>query len=45
VRLDGTNAAEGRKMLADAEHPSIVPASTMLEAAQIASALATGASA
>jgi succinyl-CoA synthetase beta subunit len=45
VRLDGTNAAEGRKMLADAEHPSIVAASTMLEAAQIASALATGASA
>jgi succinyl-CoA synthetase beta subunit len=45
VRLDGTNAAEGRRMLADADHPSIVPASTMLEAAELAAALASGASA
>lgn len=45
VRLDGTNAAEGRRMLADAEHPSIVPAATMLEAAELAAALATGAAA
>jgi succinyl-CoA synthetase beta subunit len=45
VRLDGTNAAEGRKILADADHPSIVPASTMLEAAELAAALATGAAA
>ncbi|MCA1726185.1 MAG: ADP-forming succinate--CoA ligase subunit beta [Actinobacteria bacterium] len=34
VRLDGTNAEEGRKILADAAHPSIVPAATMLEAAE-----------
>jgi succinyl-CoA synthetase beta subunit len=33
VRLDGTNAEEGRKMLADAEHERIVPATTMLEGA------------
>jgi succinyl-CoA synthetase beta subunit len=45
VRLDGTNAAEGRKILADAEHPNIVSAATMIEAAQLAAALASGAAA
>ncbi|HEY7755767.1 MAG TPA: ADP-forming succinate--CoA ligase subunit beta [Actinomycetota bacterium] len=40
VRLDGTNAEEGRAILADANHPSIVAASTMLEAAQRAADLA-----
>ncbi|HKX24842.1 MAG TPA: ADP-forming succinate--CoA ligase subunit beta, partial [Actinomycetota bacterium] len=40
VRLDGTNAAEGRTILAEANHPRIVPAETMLEAAQRASELA-----
>ena len=34
VRLDGTNAEEGRRMLADAGHERIVPAATMLEAAK-----------
>jgi succinyl-CoA synthetase beta subunit len=34
VRLDGTNAEEGRRILADAGHERIVPAATMLEAAQ-----------
>ncbi|MGH2711337.1 MAG: ADP-forming succinate--CoA ligase subunit beta [Actinomycetota bacterium] len=34
VRLDGTNAEEGRKILADAKHDRIVPAATMLEAAK-----------
>ncbi len=43
VRLDGTNAAEGRKILAEANHPRIVPAETMLEAARMASELATAA--
>jgi len=45
VRLDGTNAAEGRKILAEAQHPSIVSAPTMIEAAQLAAALASGAAA
>src|SRR5919109_3968037 len=36
VRLDGTNAEEGRRILAEAEHPRIVPAATMLEAARLA---------
>jgi succinyl-CoA synthetase beta subunit len=36
VRLDGTNAEEGRKILADAEHERIVSAATMLEAARTA---------
>ncbi len=39
VRLDGTNAEEGRKLLAEANHPRIVPADTMLEAAGRAAAL------
>jgi succinyl-CoA synthetase beta subunit len=34
VRLDGTNAEQGRKMLADAPHPKLVPADTMLGAAE-----------
>jgi succinyl-CoA synthetase beta subunit len=33
VRLEGTNAEEGRRILADAGHERIVPAQTMLEAA------------
>ena len=45
VRLDGTYAAEGRKILADAQHPNIVSAATMIEAAQLAAALASGAAA
>jgi succinyl-CoA synthetase beta subunit len=43
VRLDGTNAAEGRRILAEAKHPHIVPAETMLEAAQRAAELARAA--
>jgi succinyl-CoA synthetase beta subunit len=42
VRLDGTNAEEGRRILAEANHPRIVPAKTMLEAAERAAALAKG---
>jgi succinyl-CoA synthetase beta subunit len=42
VRLDGTNAEEGRKILADAAHPRIVAAATMLEAAKRAADLANG---
>ncbi len=42
VRLDGTNADEGRKILESAAHPRIVPASTMLEAARRAAELARG---
>ena len=34
VRLDGTNAEEGRRIHADAKHERIVPAATMLEAAK-----------
>ena len=40
VRLDGTNAEQGRKMLADAPHPKLVAADTMLGAAQKAVELA-----
>ena len=40
VRLDGTNAEQGRKMLADAPHPKLIPADTMLGAAEKAVALA-----
>jgi succinyl-CoA synthetase beta subunit len=36
VRLDGTNAEEGRRILAEAGHEGIVPAATMLEAARTA---------
>jgi succinyl-CoA synthetase beta subunit len=42
VRLDGTNAEQGRKMLADAPHPRLVPADTMLGAAEKAVELAHG---
>jgi succinyl-CoA synthetase beta subunit len=42
VRLDGTNAAEGRELLAAANHPGIVPAATMLDAAKLAADLAHG---
>jgi succinyl-CoA synthetase beta subunit len=40
VRLDGTNAEEGRRILHEAAHPAIVPAATMLEAASKAVELA-----
>ena len=40
VRLDGTNAEEGRAILAEAAHERIVPAATMLEAAEVAVELA-----
>ncbi len=40
VRLDGTNAEEGRRILTDAGHERIVPAATMLEAARRAVELA-----
>jgi len=43
VRLDGTNAEEGRRMLAEAGNELIVPAATMLEAAEKAVAAAKGA--
>ena len=42
VRLDGTNAAEGRRLLEEAGHPRIVPAATMLEAARRAAELSHG---
>src|SRR6187401_706814 len=40
VRLDGTNADEGRRILADAAHPRIVPVATMDAAAEEAARLA-----
>src|SRR5918996_6654503 len=40
VRLDGTNAEQGRKMLADAPHPKLAMAETMLGAASKAVELA-----
>jgi len=40
VRLDGTNAEEGRRILTEAAHPNVVPAATMAEAAEQAVALA-----
>jgi succinyl-CoA synthetase beta subunit len=42
VRLDGTNADEGRRILEDAKHPRIVPEGTMLDAAKRAAELARG---
>jgi succinyl-CoA synthetase beta subunit len=42
VRLDGTNADEGRRILADAANPHIVSAATMLEAARKAADLVHG---
>ena len=43
VRLDGTNAEEGRRILEEAAHPSITPAPTMQEAAALAVAAARSA--
>jgi len=40
VRLDGTNAEEGRRLLADAGNPNIHPESTMLDGARRAVELA-----
>jgi succinyl-CoA synthetase beta subunit len=40
VRLDGTNAEDGRRILSEAAHPNIVPAANMLEAAEEAAELA-----
>jgi succinyl-CoA synthetase beta subunit len=40
VRLDGTNAVEGRTILDDADHPSIVTAASMVSAAEKAVQLA-----
>jgi succinyl-CoA synthetase beta subunit len=40
VRLDGTNAVEGRQILADAGKPNIHPEATMLEGARRAVELA-----
>jgi succinyl-CoA synthetase beta subunit len=42
VRLDGTNAEEGRRILAEARHERILPAATMLEAARKAVDAARG---
>jgi len=42
VRLDGTNAPEGRAILAEAASERVIPAATMLEAAQRAVELAGG---
>jgi succinyl-CoA synthetase beta subunit len=42
VRLDGTNAEEGRRILSQAAHPRIVTASTMLDAAEEVAVLANG---
>jgi succinyl-CoA synthetase beta subunit len=41
VRLDGTNAEEGRRILQEAAHPRITTVGTMLEAAKKAVELAT----
>ncbi|MEO8323481.1 MAG: ADP-forming succinate--CoA ligase subunit beta, partial [Actinomycetota bacterium] len=40
VRLDGTNAEQGRKMLADQPHEMLIPAETMLSAAEMVVELA-----
>ena len=45
VRLDGTNAAAGRRILAEANHPRIVPVATMDDAAAEAARLAGGSAA
>jgi succinyl-CoA synthetase beta subunit len=42
VRLDGTNAKEGRALLEEAAHPNITMAPTMLDAAAKAVALSKG---
>jgi succinyl-CoA synthetase beta subunit len=41
VRLDGTNAEEGRQILSDAHHPKVINAATMIEAARKAVEVAT----
>jgi succinyl-CoA synthetase beta subunit len=43
LRLDGTNADEGRRIIADANHPRIVSVATMDAAANEAARLARGA--
>jgi succinyl-CoA synthetase beta subunit len=43
VRLDGTNAEEGRRILAEAAHPSVIPSPTMQDAAALAVASARSA--
>jgi succinyl-CoA synthetase beta subunit len=43
VRLDGTNADEGRRILTDAAHPQVVSVATMDEAAAEAARLARAA--
>ena len=45
VRLDGTNADEGREIIAKANHPRIVSSPTMLDAAEAAAAAANGSAA
>ncbi len=40
VRLDGTNAEEGRRLLSEAAHPSLHVEPTMLDAARRAVELA-----
>jgi succinyl-CoA synthetase beta subunit len=40
VRLDGTNAEEGRRTLSEAGHPNVEPAEKMLDAASRAVELA-----
>ncbi len=40
VRLDGTNAEEGRRILTEADHPSVIAAAAMGEAAEKAVELA-----
>ena len=42
LRLDGTNAEEGRRIIAEANHPAIVSVPTMDEAAAEAARLAKG---
>lgn len=44
VRLDGTNAEQGRKMLADQPHEMLIPAETMLGAANTVVELANSGS-
>ena len=42
VRLDGTNAEEGRRLLAEAARPNVHPEATMLDGARRAVELASG---
>jgi succinyl-CoA synthetase beta subunit len=42
VRLDGTNDAEGRRLLSEAALPNVYAAATMNEAAERVVALASG---